>query len=1587
MNVKYLLSSIFALATLFFPRIAVAGSQMPFNPYPSNLATNVPANTNLSWNNFIELVSNGGFEAGTFTNWITTNMSSSGGWVVTNGTYDPPGPELPTPPYSGNFSAISEQSGPSTSTLYQDIAIPSSSNPVTLSWVDQIDNHATQYSSSQYFDVEIRRTNNTVLQVAFSTQPGNPLINGWTPRSFDLSSYAGQTVRLAFVESVNIGYLNVGLDNVSVRMLGVATNSTGVVTNDVYFGANPTPGPAEYQGSTTNTSWTLPLLTPQTIYYWQIAAHQGDTNIGPVWQFTTPGVDHLAWSAIYSPQTVYQAFSSTIIAQDAFNTTVTNFSGPVALTCFINGNTNAFQPISPTMSDTFTNGVWSGSIAVEDQVTDIVMQADDGNGHSGTSNPFDVNPADDLSINIVTAPNPSPFGTNLTYTLSIANTGPSDATGVMVTNWLPANISFVSATASQGTWLQANGVVTASLGLIPGGTNATLTIVVTPTNIGITLTNTASTSRAETDAYFGNNMATALTQVPLPSISITDSSCLEGNAGITNIIFVVSMSMPSPQAVLVNYATANGTAIAGSNYVATSGELTFAPGTTTQSIAVGVIGNKTVEPNKTFFVNLSTPTNGTLSRTQAIGTIINDDGIPGQAHHFVWTSIPSPQMVGYPFTTALTAFDFLNHVATNFNGTVSLSSLLTNHVGTNMDFETGTYPPWVTLNGGGPYGLTAFDITGNGVVSIAFGLDAQGGPPEGVVQNISLRGGMTYTVDVDIASHVYGPANLDGGTSSIVIGTNIIARHSFGEIHTDSTLFSHLHGTYTPPTNGVYPVSLMAARGYLDGGVWDFFDNVQIVGPALFGTLAINPTVSGNFTNGLWSGALTLLNRATNTVLIADDGNADFGYSNPLNIYPSNMPPVVLTQSPSQTNYVFGSVAFAVTSDGTPPISYQWNFNGTNLLGATNSLLTLANIQYNQAGVYFVLLSNAYGTAPSSNVSVTVASHPPVASPDTIPFTLGTLQLTFNVLNNDSDPDGDPLTVQSFTLPSRGALTQVSNGNFTYQPYATFTGGLDQFNYTITDGHSNFVTTAVTLNAASHYLNGGDWTTFGDGPSHTGYYPGALAGATLVPGWSRSLNISPWGLNQVCVGGGNVYVTPSYATNFLIALNAFSGQNAWFDPVGYGNAPTFNSGNVYVQDPNLWSFNAGNGSTNWTMGIASQGAAYQAPTVVGSNIWVQGGKFSGMYGFNTNGTELFFYNGLQQYDGWTPSWYQGVVYTWVGAQFRAHDPLTGNVLWMLTFPHPFPNDATVSAIDGGRAFVETQTNLIAIDLSAQTNVWMVNTNLKGSATIAKGIVYAIIGDSVEAFSGQDGTSLGLYEATNDLAIDYQAIVTDDSLFVASSSSTYIFDLASHELIQTISYGGKLSIANGWLYIAGPDGWLRAYYTVNFSAFDHFVWNPISSPQFVNTPFAVTIQAQNASNNVVTNFNGSVTINEITDIPITPTVSDNFTNGTWTGAVSISQPATNSILRASAGSGQFGLANPVGVFSLPALTILPSTTNFLIGWPTNPSGFVLEMSPNLSPGSWVPITASPVQVGNQYQYLEPIDSSGSNAFYRLQFMGH
>lgn len=222
-----------------------------------------------------------------------------------------------------------------------------------------------------------------------------------------------------------------------------------------------------------------------------------------------------------------------------------------------------------------------------------------------------------LVINDVTANEGNAGTTNFTFTVSLsAPAGPGGVT---------FDIATANGTATAGVDYVASSLTGQT---IPAGSSTyTFTVQVNGDTFNepsetffVNVTNVVNAVVVD-----GQGVGTITNDDPVPSLSIDDVSVVEGNAGTTNAVFTVSLSAASGQTVVVNYATADGTATQPADYTSTSGTLTFTSGQTTRTVTVPVNGDTVPEANETFFVNLSGATNATISDNQGVGTITNDD--------------------------------------------------------------------------------------------------------------------------------------------------------------------------------------------------------------------------------------------------------------------------------------------------------------------------------------------------------------------------------------------------------------------------------------------------------------------------------------------------------------------------------------------------------------------------------------------------------------------------------------------------------------------------------------------------------------------------------------------------------------------------------------------------------------------------------------------------------------------------------------------------------------------------------------------------------------------------------------------------
>ena len=165
-------------------------------------------------------------------------------------------------------------------------------------------------------------------------------------------------------------------------------------------------------------------------------------------------------------------------------------------------------------------------------------------------------PTVDVALSLTAAPNPVSVGAPLTYALTITNNSSTTATGVVVSNTLPPNVTLFSLLPSQGSATNQGNVVTYSVGSLPNGALATLAIVVLPNAAGL-LTNTASVFSTQTDSQPANNLATIITTAvnqPFTNLVLTvlSSITLNPQTGLFEQRIQVANGGPStPSSVLV----------------------------------------------------------------------------------------------------------------------------------------------------------------------------------------------------------------------------------------------------------------------------------------------------------------------------------------------------------------------------------------------------------------------------------------------------------------------------------------------------------------------------------------------------------------------------------------------------------------------------------------------------------------------------------------------------------------------------------------------------------------------------------------------------------------------------------------------------------------------------------------------------------------------------------------------------------------------------------------------------------------------------------------------------------------------------
>ncbi len=737
---------------------------------------------------------------------------------------------------------------------------------------------------------------------------------------------------------------------------------------------------------------------------------------------------------------------------------------------------------------------------------------------------------------------------NLVYTVTLNQVNPGVATTINYT---------IGGTAANGT----DYTTIASPLVIPAG-NTTGTITVNPTvdatiEADETVTLTLGAGAGYTVGVPNSATGTILND-DLPNLTINDVTVNEGNAGITNFTFTVSLSAPAgPGGVSFNIATANATATAGVDYVAQSltGQ-TIPAGSSTYTFTVLVNGDLLNEPTETFFVNVTGVTNAIVVDGQGVGTITNDDPLPSLSIDDVAVVEGNAGTVNAVFTVTLNAASGQT-VTVNYataDGTAVQPADYTNTSGT-LTFTPGQITRTITVpvvgetvpeanetffvNLSGATNATIADNQGVGTITND---DVPVTVSPASLPNGSVAAVYNQTITASGGTGPYGfavtagalPAGLTLSPAGLLSGTPTAGgTFNFTITATDSSAFPGPFAGNQAYTLTIAPPTIILPATALAGGTLGAPYSAAII-PASGGTTPYVYAV----TAGALPGGLTL-NPSTGAITGTPSALGTFNFS------------ITATDSSTGTGPYTATQAYAITVIDVPPVA-----NAVSLSVAYNAPAT--NVPLNITGgaptSVAEVVPSLHGTVIVSGTTITYQPDPSYAGPDSF---------TYSATN--SGGTSAPATVTITVLDP--VITITPSGGFTatvaapYTQTFTFNGGAQPWSgYQVTNlpaGLSISGTTANTVTISGTPTQAGAFnlnvsatdTSTGNGPYTVGQaFTLTVAAPTLAmtpaPGTLNAPYATPFSQAFTASGGVGPYsyaVTGALPAGLTLSGNAISG--------------------------------------------------------------------------------------------------------------------------------------------------------------------------------------------------------------------------------------------------------------------------------------------------------------------------------------------------------------------------------------------------------------------------------------------------------------
>jgi uncharacterized repeat protein (TIGR01451 family) len=687
-----------------------------------------------------------------------------------------------------------------------------------------------------------------------------------------------------------------------------------------------------------------------------------------------------------------------------------------------------------------------------------------------------VTPVANLAVG-KTGPAGIVFGTNFNYTISVTNFGPSTATGISVTDSLPAGLVFVSSVPVTTT-NASNQVIWTNLGNLATGATTNLTLTVISTARG-TVTNIATGGSPVFEPNPTNNtsapVVTAITNIP-PLANPDNYAITENTTNILSPLVNDLVQTPGGSLSLVSVSATNGTAsISGTNVVFIPATNFLGTATIGYTITDNVGGTNTglITVTVTNIPPVANPDSYAVTEntTNTFSPLVND---------VVQTSGGSLSLVSVSATNGIASISGTNVIfipATNFIGVATIGYTITDNVGgTNSGLITVTVTNIPPLANPDSYTMAenttnTFAVTTNDVVQT----------PGGHLTVISVSPTNGIATIVNGTKVVFTPTNN-------FVGITIVGYTVTDNVGGTNSSFITVNVTNIPPLAN--PDNYAITENTTNTFSPLVNDLVQTPGGSLslVSVSATNGTASISGTNVIFIPATNFLGTATIGYTITDNvGGTNTGL---ITVTVTNIPPLAnpdsYTVNENTTNTLSPLVNDVLqTPGGHLTLVSVSATNGTASISGTNVIFIPTTNFTGVATIGYTITDNVGGTN-SSLITITVTNLVPVANPQSVTTTENTAT---PITLTGSDSGSLPLTYIIVSNPTNGTLTllNTNTGAVTYTPNTNYVGN-DSFTFRVNNGSVSSPPATVSLTV----LPVADISVAQSGPAS------AVAGSNLV---------------------------------------------------------------------------------------------------------------------------------------------------------------------------------------------------------------------------------------------------------------------------------------------------------------------------------------------------------------------------------------------------------------------------------------------------------------------------------------------------------